>query len=328
MAALTGVEIPWTENNALLDIDYIYRWSGYKSISPLVKHLLGNDSEMSAAGYNTLAGIIWAHFGTPWTRMYDALVAEYEPLENYRLTEVENTDISDDGSDRTTGSSTDNTSSSRVTHNVYGYNGSSYVPQDYNQNDMEYNTDLTVEHDNDRDIDRTLTRYGNIGVTTSQQMLESELNLRVYRFFERVYKDVDSIVSLPIYDGEIAGEIYGNTSGGSGVSVTSVNGKTGEVTLYGSDIDLTSLISTTVAQAIANLNEDKKNKPVVLSSTIPAHETSVTFINAAIGDNSDILIFFNRSDAKITSWSQTGTHFEITIQDNANPVKVTLEVYN
>lgn len=43
-------------------------------------------------------------------------------------------------------------------------------------------------------------RSGNIGVTTSQQMLESEFKLReTWRMQEMLYKDVDRLLCLPIY---------------------------------------------------------------------------------------------------------------------------------
>ena len=45
----------------------------------------------------------------------------------------------------------------------------------------------------------TLTRSGNIGVTTSQQMLESEFEVRKHDFFALVYKDIDSLLCLKIY---------------------------------------------------------------------------------------------------------------------------------
>lgn len=46
---------------------------------------------------------------------------------------------------------------------------------------------------------RTLKRHGNIGVTTSQQMIESELELRKKNFFEIVFRDVDNYLTLAIY---------------------------------------------------------------------------------------------------------------------------------
>ena len=44
-------------------------------------------------------------------------------------------------------------------------------------------------------------RFGNIGVTTSQQMLQSELDLwKNWDFVEQVYKDVDTVLTCPLYE--------------------------------------------------------------------------------------------------------------------------------
>lgn len=45
----------------------------------------------------------------------------------------------------------------------------------------------------------SLTRSGNIGVTTTQQMAESELEYRKHLFFEMVFSDIDHILTLPVY---------------------------------------------------------------------------------------------------------------------------------
>ena len=45
----------------------------------------------------------------------------------------------------------------------------------------------------------TLRRYGNIGVTTSQMMLESSIKLWEWSFFETVFKDLDQILTLDTY---------------------------------------------------------------------------------------------------------------------------------
>lgn len=44
-----------------------------------------------------------------------------------------------------------------------------------------------------------LTRSGNIGVTTSQQMAESEIELRRNIYFNMVFDDIDKLLTLPIY---------------------------------------------------------------------------------------------------------------------------------
>lgn len=45
----------------------------------------------------------------------------------------------------------------------------------------------------------SLTRSGNIGVTTTQQMAESEIEYRRHLYFEMVFSDIDKLLTLPIY---------------------------------------------------------------------------------------------------------------------------------
>ena len=86
---------------------------------------------------------------------------------------------------------------------VYGFNSSSPVP---NQK-VTRNGSSTVSNDPDKNVEtnvesgtRGLTRHGNIGVTTSQQMLQSEIDLRnKYNFYDNVMDDVDSIMCLLVY---------------------------------------------------------------------------------------------------------------------------------
>ena len=46
---------------------------------------------------------------------------------------------------------------------------------------------------------RKLTRTGNIGTNTFQNLLQQERNIWMYDFFEQVFKDVDSVLTIPIY---------------------------------------------------------------------------------------------------------------------------------
>lgn len=329
MASLTGVTVPWTVSNSLLDIDYIYRWSGNKSISPLLAHLQnGTDVELDNSGYEILASIIWVHFGNNWTKKWEVLHADYDPLENYNMIEHEQSDIDDNSLTNVLGSDYNNKSHTDAQHQVYGYNSSSPVPSSADTATVSTSTDMQTDYNNARDIDRTLTRHGNIGVTTSQQMAQSSLDLYAYKFFNEVYKDIDSITALPIYDGEITGSIYTKDGSSGTAAVTSINGKTGDVVLFGSDLDLTALIARSVSDAIADLQVDKQTKPVILTGTLAAGSTSITFNNAAITDNSTIDIYMNKSGVEMTNWTQSGTTLTLTFNAYSSDVLITLEVYN
>lgn len=48
-------------------------------------------------------------------------------------------------------------------------------------------------------ITHDMHRHGNIGVTTNQQMIEAEIELRKKFFFEQVFNDLDKYLTIPIY---------------------------------------------------------------------------------------------------------------------------------
>ena len=122
-------------------------------------------------------------------------------------------------------------------NNVFGFNSSSSVPSD-NSNSSNNSTDTynlsdktsygkkdtkvynnvsdsgsrestnTVSNESSdtetknlqTNTSETFHREGNLGVTTSQQMLESEFELRMkYRFFDVVFADVDKTLALQLY---------------------------------------------------------------------------------------------------------------------------------
>lgn len=80
-----------------------------------------------------------------------------------------------------------------------------------NEHSENINTSKVIAHKNDiKDVkdgthtengsqDRTLSRHGNIGVTTSQQMLNSEIELWQWNFFSGVFKDIDKILTIQTY---------------------------------------------------------------------------------------------------------------------------------
>lgn len=64
----------------------------------------------------------------------------------------------------------------------------------YNRSYTETGTDTTAGTSS-----RKLTRTGNIGTNTFQNLLQQERNIWIYDFFEQVFKDVDSVLTIPIY---------------------------------------------------------------------------------------------------------------------------------
>lgn len=157
---------------------------------------------------------------------------------SYSNTKTGSESLESSGNDSLTKTGTVGNESSNLSEgNVYGFNSSGEVPSDSsnssnNSTDTYNTTDKTtygkkdtktynnVSDSNSNSSSNTIThdttdtetkdlqsntsevfhREGNLGVTTSQQMLESEFELRMkYRFFDVVFADVDRTLALQLY---------------------------------------------------------------------------------------------------------------------------------
>ena len=243
----------FTVSSDYLDLEYFYNHSGNKIISPLVESLLSSVSEttstdvygrsihyltgtISSANKAKLASVIDSMYNTKWTKLYATVTAQYDPIENYNMTES----ITETGTN--TGTVTNesqaignNTSTETLTHGkvetthseseaeqhnkVFGFNSS--TASDHDESNGSNEVDQTITNsgedetvtvtDTDDSVESTRTdnlshsvttshiRSGNIGVTTSQQMLNAERELQMWNFYEQVFSDLDSILCLKIY---------------------------------------------------------------------------------------------------------------------------------
>ena len=224
---LNLLSVPWASANIddELDTDYYGNNSGDKYISPLLEKLLGDNEKLTVQNMQTLANIIKAKFGEKWSKLYATLSLEYNPIENYRMVETHegsdtHTHTPENWVETTTQTPTDwKTTSeglkadneSESSNSYYGFGDDDGHPttdvvtsvknKQTTETSGTYQTETTKEGTETDTIehDTTLTRSGNIGVTTSQQMIESERKLWDYNIFKTIYEDVDSILTLSIY---------------------------------------------------------------------------------------------------------------------------------
>ena len=210
---LNALEVPWKNDITGNELDIIYHGSrsGHKLIGSLIENFLENNV-VSEENKITIAQAIYALYIKNWNALYKTLSLEYNPIENYSMTEIENVQDSHKGtveSDSTdTNTNTENTIVNDTANNqLWSFNSTDSVNSDKQVGDTTRNVDGSTNstHKNTdtetKDItsDRTLKRSGNIGVTTSQQMIESERQLWLWNFFESVFSDIDKILVLKIY---------------------------------------------------------------------------------------------------------------------------------
>ena len=170
-------------------------------------------------------------FSYKWQKLLDNVYSQtYNPLENYDR--QEDTSLSYEGSENvtrnvdsdrkikgTTADTRNDTSSAESSSqkNVFAFDSSTASPSDsdsgtttatgtgssnstVDNSDVEKRTETEGHSFNDRKNVTASRIHGNIGVTTSQQMLESEVAFRMkHDFFDTVYEDIANTLLKPIY---------------------------------------------------------------------------------------------------------------------------------
>lgn len=210
---LNALEVPWKNDVSGNQLDIIYHGSrsGNKIIGSLIENYLDNNT-VSDDNKIIIAQAIYTIYIKNWNALYKTLSLEYNPIENYSMSETENVQDTHKGTLESNGNdtniNTENTIVNDTSNNqLWGFNSTDSVNSDKQIGDTTRNVDGTMNstHKNTdtetKDItsDRTLKRSGNIGVTTSQQMIESERQLWLWNFFESVFSDIDKILVLKIY---------------------------------------------------------------------------------------------------------------------------------
>ena len=81
---------PWDEvvDADLLDLDYFGNHSGWKKCSPLLYKLLDSDYTLSDTNREKLAALVMAKFGPNWTALWNTYHTEYDPLQDFSITET------------------------------------------------------------------------------------------------------------------------------------------------------------------------------------------------------------------------------------------------
>lgn len=212
-----------------MSVEYMSR-SGTKAISTLVENLLqeyplrhvineytGDSFYMiSSQAQTNILKTLEARFKTKWQKLYETITAEYDALNPYDMT------INEETTDTLTSSGTNlsnkvdtGTKSSNETvsgerdDSLYGFNSPQSVPTDESQTSSEstvndeVSNNSTIETSNEytrsNPTTRELTRKGNIGNITKQELLEKERDVWQWQIWDVIFKDLDSVLTRSKY---------------------------------------------------------------------------------------------------------------------------------
>lgn len=184
---------PWFDldlTDGDLDIEFFSKF-GEREVSKLLYAMLV-DGVIPEYNLERIARIIYSKYRISWSRLCRTIRLSYDPISNYDMTETEETN-DDDSSN----SSTHGETNGEGNNNFYGFNSVNPVPDSKNNNTAI--TNMNAEVVTKKDTKRTLKRSGNIGVTTTQQMIVSEREVWTWNFFNVVFDNVKEVLTIPYY---------------------------------------------------------------------------------------------------------------------------------
>ena len=168
-------DVPWKNvvQGSILDLEYHGNRSGGKIISPLVEKLITKDG-ISDVNAIKLCGLIYSRNNTNWKKLWDTLSFEYNPIENYNMQEVEDSNNTNTGTIKNAGTSAtsntgtiDNVGSASTTNtgtvsinndtsgqnNLYGFNSSNPVGDSTNSGTSDTTTTNDLAENVNTNID-------------------------------------------------------------------------------------------------------------------------------------------------------------------------------
>lgn len=222
MANITD-QLPWAESSVIdstvLDVAYFGNHSGGKFCAPIVKMLLDDEGNVPAAGRATIAKIIISKYLTNWQHLWETNTAAYNPIHNYDMTETRNLRKADSESesiaDELSHGKVETTAHGRTSNEMdykYGINTDTENPRPSDRIDSTEGGSTTITNSG-KDLDdkqrnrvgageeeETINRAGNIGVTTTQRMIEEDRKLWLWNYFDQIFSDLDRELALMFHD--------------------------------------------------------------------------------------------------------------------------------
>lgn len=210
------------------DIDffrqYLYQ-NKLKTLSSLVTEIIDDTSlqkysdlySLSESSFQQLSSLIEKKYSEKWNKLWDTLNYNYDAIRPYDMTTNET--IGEQQSGNTTSNSViDDTGSDTTTSKVildktedslYGFNSLQSTPSNKSENSSE-NIDSSesknkstrndnTTHGRTNHIDRELTRKGNIGNITQQELIKQERDVSQYIIWDTIYDDLNRVLTRSKY---------------------------------------------------------------------------------------------------------------------------------
>lgn len=230
-----GIEVEQDYHS--MDFDYLYNSSGLKTVSVMLEkfiygYVIDSDDEFVVIRNNRkvtwdyiitevdrdiINFVIKTKYLKKWTELVKTLNQDYDILSPYNMDISDTTKdtMNSSGSDSRTSngdskSTTEQTNEGENHEQTYGFNSTNPVPSNDSNNNSTTNISNTDEtnttsrgtnkYERNNDIVRTISRKGNIGNKSAQELIEEQREMLKYQIFDTIYSDLDDILTRSKYN--------------------------------------------------------------------------------------------------------------------------------
>ena len=201
----------------------------------MTESLVDENGRINSTGTNKLAAILLRKYYTNWKSLWATNVASYNPIHNYDMTE-NRVKKSANSEQENNSENQSHTGTSTLQHGLvettqhgktvdatdykYGLNTDTLDPKPSDASTTaeggstvvtDSGSDVTTRNLADTtagartlvgadEEDEEIHRAGNIGVTTTQKLLQEERELWLWNYFDQIFADIDRELTLCFYD--------------------------------------------------------------------------------------------------------------------------------
>lgn len=193
------------------------------------------DGVLTGTSLMLIAKVIVGKYKQNWQRLWDVNLASYNPINNYDMVETRKTrgasseskvsklDRMDEETETNEYGKVETIEHGRTSDSMsyrYGINTDTSDPKPSEKDTMEEGgTTTTRDGGSDTTVrefasgsdsasnsvgateeEEELHRSGNIGVTTTQKMIEEERRLWIWNYFDQIFSDLDQVLTLSFHD--------------------------------------------------------------------------------------------------------------------------------
>lgn len=131
-----------------------------------------------------------------WSKLYETTQFEYNPIWNKDGTYDEIRDLS--GKDKQTRDLA-NTAEGEALHSVYAYNSGNENPAEKDHSETSGTDTGTIDGERSENEKITRREYGNIGVTSTQKLIEEERNISDFDIYNYIITDFKHRFCVMVY---------------------------------------------------------------------------------------------------------------------------------